>query len=122
MALKREDVIGKKRPIPVKAITVPEWGEVFVRKMSAAERVLCEYMQRENDGKPLNYQARLAAMWVSDADGNRVFKDGDADAIGSEPAYADAIAEVVQAGIDFNSMASGAHDEAKKNSETIPSE
>lgn len=111
----REDIIGKKRPVPVKKIDTPGWGEVYVRKLSAAERVLGDYIRMENDGKPANWHARLAVLWASDEYGNRIFTDADATALGDDPAHADAIAAICAAGFEFNAMRDADHEEAKKN-------
>jgi hypothetical protein len=55
-------------------------------------------------------------MFASDENGNRVFTDSDADALGNDPAHADAISIVFNEGLAFNSMMADDHEEAKKNS------
>lgn len=118
MSFTRDQVIGKKRPVPVEKVNANGWGEeVYVRKLSAAELVRWEFLCSENNRQPVNYQARLAVLFASDENGNRVFTDIDADALGNDPAHADAIAAVFGAGLAFNSMRAEDHDEAKKNLE-----
>lgn len=114
----RDQIIGKKRPVPVQKVDADGWGDaVYVRKLSAAERVRWEFICTENNRQPLNYQARLAVLFVSDENGNRVFTDADADVLGNDPANADAIAVVFESGLVFNAMRADDHEEAKKNSE-----
>jgi hypothetical protein len=115
--VKRDDIIGKRRPIKVRQLDVPDWGPIFVRKLSAAEKVRCEFMLRENDGRPLNYQARFAVIFAADEDGNRIFTDADAETLGNDPAHAEAVEMLCREGGNFNSIFGDGHDEAKKNSE-----
>lgn len=118
MSFSRNDIIGKKRPVPVQKIELPAWGEeVYVRKLSAAERVRWDFVCYENDRQPANYKARLAVLLAADADGNRVFTDADADELGNDPAHTDAIEEVFAAGLEFNRMGADDHEDTKKNSE-----
>lgn len=118
MSFSRTDIIGKKRPVPVQKIDVPEWGdEVYVRKISGAECEAWDIIREENDGRPVNSWARLAVMVVSDADGNRVFTDADAEIIGHDPAHTDALLKVVRIGSEFNQRRGDDVEAAKKNSD-----
>lgn len=117
--MRREDVIGKKRPVPVTKATVPVLGEIYLRKLSAADSEKCADILREKDGRPVNWQARLAVMLIADENGNRVFTDADANELGSDPALADAISAACEAGDKFNERNT---DAAKKNLETTPPE
>ena len=66
-------------PTPVRT---PEWpgtdGKLFVRCLSAAER---DRYESDCADKAPNPRARLVALATCDADGNRVFDDGDVEQV-----------------------------------------
>lgn len=112
--MKRDDVIGKRRPTPVRKIEVPDWGECYVRKLSPSELCRASYIEKENDGQPENRFARIAVLLASDADGNRIFTDADAVELGSVPAHTMAVIAIYRAGDEFNAI-DDAIESAKKN-------
>lgn len=124
MTIKRDQIIGKKRPTPVKKLdSVPGWdGDIYVRKLSAKEVCTVDYIFHENDRRPDNWHARFAVLFAADENGNRVFTDDDAKTLGEDSAHADAVAAIVKVGLDFNGMSKKARDEGKKNSEPTPEE
>jgi hypothetical protein len=87
-AILAADDLGREK------VTVKEWGgDVFVRAMTAAERDEWEAgLVSEPDGgakaRLRNLRARLAVLCVVDAAGNRLFGEGDADALGRKSAKA----------------------------------
>src|SRR3972149_1458540 len=103
MGFTRDQVIGKKRPVPVQKVQVPEWGDsVYVRKLSGAECEQWDAIREENDGHPANSWARLAVMVASDENGNRVFTDADATGLGNDPVHTNAIVKIINLGSEFN--------------------
>jgi hypothetical protein len=76
-------------------VEVPEWGGcVYVRSMSAYDRDQYEAEQtnlKKEGGDAIdlrNFRARLVARTACDADGNRLFTNEDAEALGSKSALA----------------------------------
>lgn len=115
--IKRDDIIGKKRATPVTTATVPVWGEIYIRRLSAAEAERIAKVLRENDGSPANWQARFAVLVVSDENGNRIFTDADATELGNDPSLSFVLPAICEAGDKFNDRDVA---EAKKNSEPTP--
>jgi hypothetical protein len=70
-----------REPVPV-----PEWGgDVFVRTMTGRERDAFEASC--NGGADMdNIRARLLVRCLCDEHGNRLFTDGDTEALGNTPA------------------------------------
>lgn len=84
-------------------VAVPEWGgDVLVSIMSGAARDAWEaglVTRKGNKAEPnlQNMRARLVAACVVDQDGNRLFSDADADALGSKSSAAlDRVCKVAQ--------------------------
>ncbi len=94
------DQILQANDLPRERVDVPEWGGVvYVRTMTAQERDDFEQSTLGEDGRPSmgNIRARLAVCTVVDEDGNRLFEDGDAEALGRKSASAvNRIFEVAQ--------------------------
>lgn len=68
---------------PTYPVSVPEWCEddLYIRTLSAADR---DEWETKLDKEPGNFRARLVVMALVDADGNRVFEDEDAVALGTK--------------------------------------
>ncbi len=74
---------------PVEKITVPQWGEVYIRGLSAAEYDVFEAAGvREVDGKRkyVSHTPTLIRFGVVDADGKHVFSDSNLTELASIPA------------------------------------
>lgn len=93
MPLTREQILSKRK-LRIEEVSVPEWGDtVFVKELNAAERDQFETSMMKVDRKGrfagtnmVNLRARLAALAICDKDGNRLFSDEDAAALGLESA------------------------------------
>ena len=115
MTLNREDIIGKKNAIEVKAVTVPVWGEVFVRKLSAKGIEQVEAIRFEARFPANNYHGRISTLLLCDKDGNLVFQESDADELGNRPDVAEALIVAVKQGLIFNKLSDpAAENEATK--------
>lgn len=88
------DAILNASDIETEEIEVPEWGGVVrVRGLSGTERDQFEQSMVEKRGKKrevnlANVRARLIALSVVDAQGNRLFGDADVAALGRKSAAA----------------------------------
>jgi len=88
------DAILKAQDLPTEEVEVPEWGGVVrVRGLTGAERDAFEQSIVEQRGKNTrmnlrNIRAKLVALTVVDEEGNRVFSDEDAEALGKKSAAA----------------------------------
>lgn len=87
MTLSRDAILAANDSNLV-SVDVPEWGgSVFVRPMTGAERD--EYdLEMAGDAKLKNIRGRLAVRVVCDESGARLFKDSDAEALGTKSASA----------------------------------
>lgn len=88
------DAILKAQDLPVEEVEVSEWGGVVrVRGLTGAERDAFEQSIVEQRGKNTrmnlrNIRAKLVALTVVDENGNRIFSDEDAEALGKKSAAA----------------------------------
>jgi hypothetical protein len=103
-------------------LSMPEWGgDIFIRTMTGAERDAFEeevIVNGKADAK--NIRARLCVRVIVDEDGNRIFSDSDAEALGSKSTHAlERVADVAQM---LNSMTDNDVEELKKTSEAVHSE
>lgn len=85
------DTILQAQDIQQETINVPEWGtSVIVRGMTAGERDDFEasWFTDGPSGKAMrnlvNVRARMCVRCIVDEQGNRVFSDSDADALGKK--------------------------------------
>ncbi len=92
-ALTRETIL-KVMDLQTETVEVPEWGgTVHVRTLTGTERDTFETSLFEGQGtdqrqRLANLRAGLVALCVVDEDGNRIFSDGDAEALGFKSAAA----------------------------------
>lgn len=94
-ALSRDQILAVDdlKTVPV---DVPEWGgTVYVRMMTGVERDLWEAMTVDENGDALppqrklaNLRGRLVVTTASDAAGERLFEDTDAELVGKKSAAA----------------------------------
>lgn len=88
------DAIFAIADLKTEEVRVPEWGgTVRVRSLTGLERdkFESESMEKRGDGYEAifkNLRARLITLSVVDGEGNRLFKDGDAQKVGSKNAAA----------------------------------
>src|SRR5215472_4426467 len=94
-----KDSILAAAHLPVEEVHVPEWADangddlVYVRGMTGAERDLWEMsLQVERGGQMVpdtaNATAKALVRCISDAGGNRLFDDRDANELGAQPSAA----------------------------------
>ena len=73
------------------AVEVPEWGlTVWVTNISAADRVKWESSIPSTNGKAnlVGLKERFLVSCLVDEEGNRIFNDSDADALGAKSSIA----------------------------------
>ena len=102
--LTRDEILGLDDRKPVK-VSVPEWGtDVWVRPLSAAERdaIDQETADRREAKKPSNWRARMAVRVLCRDDGERLFNNDDADALGKKSQVA--LERVIEAAIRTNAL------------------
>ncbi len=91
--LSRDEILGIN-DLPVEEVYVDEWKTwVRVRALTGAERDAFEQSIVETRGKNTrlnlrNIRAKLVALCCVDENGNRLFKDEDAEALGRKSAAA----------------------------------
>ena len=97
--------------LPREEVEIPEWGgSVFVRTMTAAEKVAFSI---ENEDNPGDFLSRLAAIATCDAEGNLLFTADDVAALGAKNGVAvERIADIAQR---LNGMGAKAQEELEKN-------
>jgi hypothetical protein len=130
MPLSRDGILGAV-DIQVEKVDVPEWGgDVLIRGLTGEERDAYESSLRQirNAGTPqqelvivqLNARANLLVKCLVDENGDRVFTDRDAPALGAKNG------RVIDRLYDVATRLSGLSDEAAEeiegNSEAVPSD
>lgn len=120
------DMILNATDLPKEEVPVPEWnGTVWVKTLAGAERdafeiAMTKAKTRDGEANLQNIRARLAVLTVADYQGNRIFKDEDADALGKKSAKAlDRIFAVAQR---LNGFRAEDVEELAKNSGSVPSD
>ena len=89
MNILSKDAILAADDLPRETVNVPEWGgEVLVRTMSGTDRDAFEASLLEKDGRMENVRARLVALTLCDAQGDRLFDDSEIAALGRKSARA----------------------------------
>lgn len=122
MGLLTRDKILKADDLKKERVHVPAWnGDVFVRTMTGKERDAFEgEVIREGRASTDNIRARLLVRVLVDEEGNRLFKDEEADLLGEKST--DALEELVNVAQMLNAMTNDDIEGLKKNSENDPSE
>jgi hypothetical protein len=103
-------------------ITLPAWTDapLFVRTMSGAERDTFEASILDKTGQTLsNIRAKLAVRTLVDENGNRIFTDADAAALGDKSAAE--LQKVFNVARKLNKLSNDDVDELVKNSNGDPS-
>lgn len=94
MAILSKSDILEARDIPTEEVEVPEWGgSVVVKGLTGAERDRFESSVIEQKGSEqslnlANVRAKLCAMAICDAEGNRLFTEADVLALSKKSASA----------------------------------
>ena len=110
------DQILQADDLPYEDVDVPEWGgAVRLRSLTGAERDAFETsIVQGNDRNMRNIRARLVVLCIVDDEGNRVFKDNEAPALGKKSAKAlDTLFAVAQ---KLNGLSNDDVDDLAKNS------
>jgi hypothetical protein len=122
--LSREQILAAA-DLPREEVLIPEWGgTVWVRTLSAAERDAFEAASVQARGKDrsvnlANLRARLAVLCLVDEQGQRLFTDTDAVALGQKSAKA--LAKVYDVAARLNGLSADDVEELAKNSASGPS-
>jgi len=124
--LKKDDILNSTPALAIELVEVPEWnGAVYVRELSASERD--EYEESmlnackigNNTEVRMNFKnakARLVVKCAVDENGDRLFKDTDATALGAKSAKAlTRLASVIER---LSGLSKKDIEELTKNSET----
>ena len=106
--------------LPVESVDVPEWGiTVRVRSLMAYERDALEMAIANSKSRTVdNLRARLCALSIVDDDGERVFSDADAHALGQKSARA--LDRVFAVAMRLNGMSAADVDDIVGNSAAGP--
>ena len=85
MALSKDQILAAASGFRREEVEVPEWGgSVWVREMAAAERDQWEgtMVSRQGAERFKNLRALVVCLTVCDADGKRLFTDGEIEQVG----------------------------------------
>ena len=96
MNLLSKEAILAADDLPRKIVSVPEWGgQVYVRTMTGTDRdsfeaslITRDSNTSSNDQRMHNVRARLVSLTLCSESGERMFQDGDIDALGRKSARA----------------------------------
>lgn len=85
MKLSKEDILSQASSPKVESVEVPEMGgHLYIRVMSGHDRNAFEVgLDRSLGGSHKNVHGRLASLCLCDENGDRLFDDSDADALGN---------------------------------------
>lgn len=92
------------------AVATPEWpeldGQIYVRSLTAAERshfeMSMDFDPHGNPRKTDNIQTRLAVLAMVTVEGDRIFEEGDVDALAKKSASA--LQKVFNAAAELNGL------------------
>lgn len=116
--LTRDEILEAGAARKTREVSVPEWGgTVHVREITAGEYdrlQLMQYDARESGKSRGLIRANWVACYLSDADGKRLFTDGDVTKLANMGAKA--MDRIFEAGQAFNGLDD--LDELEKNSES----
>lgn len=137
MALSKQEILATRQSgNQVKAVTVPGWGECFLRRMSGGDRDEWDLWQiansySEEDEKAgkgregltklgtRTVRAKFATLVLSDADGQPLFTADDVPAVAELDG--EALSSVWEQGRLFNGIGQQAAEAIRKNSKEAPS-
>lgn len=98
----------------METLSVPEWGgEVYIRQMASRDRDAFEAEMANEQGRMVNFRARLAARCICDQAGKRIFTDADIEALGERSSVA--LGRIFDACTRLNSITATDADNAEKN-------
>jgi hypothetical protein len=127
MVLLSKDAILAADDRQIRDVDVPEWGgTVRVRALSGLDRDAYEaaFVDARKQGGPSatvrlhNFRAKLVVRSLVDSDGERLFSDTDAKALGEKSA--DVIDRLFDVAREMSGMDDNAVKDAEGNSETAP--
>lgn len=120
--LTRDNILGAD-DLPREEVAIPEWGgTAWVRAVMADELDAFEASCLNGSSKPSlkNLRAKFCAMVLCDSEGNRLFHDADAIALGKKSAAA--LDRIFAVGQRLNKRTKEDVEELLKNSESVPSD
>lgn len=118
------DTILQADDIETREVDVQEWGgTVLIRALTGTERDAYEASMQQQRGKDIvrnfaNVRAKLVVKCCIDADGNRLFADQDAPALGKKSAAA--LDRVFEACAELSRLSNEDIDELGKASDETP--
>ena len=119
MALSKAKILAANDVKLSAAIPVPEWGgEVFVRTISGTERDKFEEAYSEQKMKA--FRVRFLVITLADEAGERLFADGDIDALGGKSSVV--INRLFDKAWEHNAFTDSAVETLGNDSPTAPSE
>lgn len=109
----------------VEPFPTPEWpsldGKIFIRTISSHEAGMIDKLTCSSKTGDLEHMERVVpvscAMYLSDAEGNRIFTDGDAQLLGQKSPRV--LTRAFRAGRALNGLSKEGAEELEKNSEPI---
>lgn len=114
--LTKEEILSKGKALNFETVQIEGLGEVGIREMTAGERDRLEAAGARGAANPTalhDLRARFCAAGMCDANGKRIFDDGDVGALsGMNASVIDAIFEHV---LRINKMGKSDIDDAEKN-------
>lgn len=116
MALSKDQILAAASGFRREEVEVPEWGgSVWVREMAAAERDQWEgtMVSRQGAERFKNLRALVVCLTVCDADGKRLFTDGEIEQVGKLPVSG--IDRVFEAASKLNRLTKQDVEELEKN-------
>jgi hypothetical protein len=120
----RDRILGPAaRPLRIIPVDTDHAGRVYVKEFSGADRDRAQALARKNTDafEGGGWRGRLAAMYLCDEQGNRVFDPiEDADELNACPAVF--LEQVITAGHDISGLAPAAVEAAKENFPDTPSD
>lgn len=126
MGILTRDEILSIDDVKTETVDVPEWGgEVIVRNVGGRDRDRWEASLTQQRGNQTvqnldNMRAKLVVKAVVDEDGNRVFSDQDANALGGKSSAA--IVRVFNVAARLSGIGDDAIEDALGNSDAVPSD
>lgn len=114
MSVLTRDAVLTAQDLPLEKVDVPEWGgSVYVRGMSGVDRDSFEQsLMVGGEFSSVNVRAKIVVRTACDENGQRIFTDADADAVGARNAAA--LTRIYEAGQRLSGMGAGALEDAVK--------